>query len=159
MKTYVKRSPGFIRLLEKDTDIELISISKHDSNQSYKIVDYRYTDELTCPNAYLSDVAQLETIRFDKYQENKLLFDFPIEKRTTKTGHQLALWHSMNGVLLKDADRVDLEFDFHTECYVWSYRGAMKKLKECREFWNSFDDINKIKKMNDSYRFDSYQLD
>lgn len=124
--------------LKTDNNVELMVVSKHDLNGSYRIVDYRLTSEYTTPTEYLSDLCGFQRISYDTYLNNKELFNFPV-LIVESDKYKGIKWRDMEGILLEGADRKDKVFDFKTESFVWSYRSAMKILKECKSFWENFD--------------------
>lgn len=148
MNLIIKRNNSTYTLKDQDNDIELMVVSKHDLNQSYRIIDFRYTNVYTTPTEFLGDVAEIQVIAHHIYLKNKDMFNFPVKERERQNGSKQVLWRDMEGILLKGGDRVDKEFNFATESHVWSYEAAMRKLKDCQLFWKtykgSYDDFEKL---------------
>ncbi len=137
MNLKIKKSRGYIVLYDEDTKIELMVASKHDLNGSYRIIDYRYTDEWVTPTEHLGDMGTICSIKYEVFLENKELFNFPYEI-VEKKERRFVKWRDMNGIL-QDGDRKDKEFEFMTESHQWSYRSVQKLMAECKKFWEGYD--------------------
>lgn len=115
-------------------------IYKHELNNSYKIIDFRETKENFKPTEHLDEeVSNIQRISYEQYLKNKDKFNFPISIIKNEKGQEIVKWREMEGVILQNADKIDKEFNYRTECHVWSYKSAMKKLKECKEFWLNYN--------------------
>jgi hypothetical protein len=139
MKVKVIKLKNVMILINEETLDELMYISMHDVNRSYRIIDYRYTKKSTKPTPYLGDVASIEAISFEDYEKHKKHFNFPVRITSNEEGFKIVNWKSMNGVVLEGADRKDKDFSHMTESHVWSYKASLKKLKECKEFWENYE--------------------
>ena len=67
-----------------------------------------------------------------QYLKNKDKFNFPISIIKNEKGQEIVKWREMEGVILQNADKIDKEFNYRTECHVMSYKSAMKKLKNVK---------------------------
>jgi hypothetical protein len=165
IKTNIKKHKGYYILqviqdlkdepFNKKRPIELMTVSKHDGNQLYKIIDYRYTDEHTPLTPFLCDMGgNNHRMQYTEYEKHKSKFKFPFSVFVNSSnGIKLISWNDLNGIVIEDADNPHNEQSgFKSETHIWSYRAAMKKLYEARDFWESFNGENledaKIKNKN-----------
>jgi hypothetical protein len=165
IKTNIKKYKGYYILqviqdlnnesFNKKRPIELMTISKHDGNQLYKIADYRYTDEHSTLTPYLDDMCgNNHRMQYSIYEKNKEKFTFPFKEFVNSSnGIKLISWNDLNGIIIDNADNPHLEQKcFKSETHIWSYKAAMQKLNEAKLFWESFDGDNledaKIKNLN-----------
>lgn len=137
MKLAIRENKGGITLLNQENGVELMVAIKHDLNNSYKIIDFRLTDEYVTPTEYLSDFCSVCSIPYYKYEENKEKFDFPIKVIEKKPGVKVVRWHDMNGILL-GGDKKDKVFNFKTEGHEWSRLKAREIIKEAKFFWENY---------------------
>lgn len=138
MDVKIKKRKCYLELSTKD-GIQLMIAVKNEQNNSYMVIDFRETNEHIEPTKYLLDTNEMQSIKYEKYEKNISMFDFPIKIRINSSGLKTVKWREMNGVILEGADNADKEFNFNTEAFVWSYESVKSLMNNCKLFWESYE--------------------
>lgn len=118
----------------------LMTIAGYHKNGYYSIQDFRYTKYQQEPYPILeSDQLEAMEISDEDIPKIEKLLTCPFEIKIQKD-YQSVLWSSYDGLVLvghdKPIDKQTGAVKHHK--YVWSYRAAMQKLREGKEFWKNF---------------------